>query len=88
MKCFFFTLLTVFQTLAFAQSSQNVSLFGQLDPEPIHYAGSWTWTSSIGEEYALIGAYNGTSIVAIDDSTNIYQAAWIPVLLQTGGRSR
>jgi choice-of-anchor B domain-containing protein len=78
MKYCLFLLCTVYQALAFSQSSQNLSLFGQLDPEPIHYAGSWTWTSPIGEEYALVGAFNGTSIVAIDDSTNLNQVAWIP----------
>ncbi|HHG85172.1 MAG TPA: choice-of-anchor B family protein, partial [Bacteroidetes bacterium] len=60
-----------------AQSSLNVSLFGQLDPEPIHYAGSWAYIAPLGEEYALIGAYHGLSVISIDDSTNIYQVDWV-----------
>ncbi|MCH8317248.1 MAG: choice-of-anchor B family protein [Bacteroidetes bacterium] len=52
-------------------------MFGTLNPEPIHYAGCWGYTSPDSNEYALIGAYTGTSIISIDDSTNILQVDFI-----------
>lgn len=61
-----------------AQVSRNVTLFGQLNPEPIHYAGCWGWTSPAGGEYALIGAFTGTSVISIDDSSDIHQVDFIP----------
>lgn len=64
-------------SFGFSQLSFNVSLFGQLDPEPIHYAGCWHYVDSQGNEYGLVGAFNGTSIVDIDDSTNLFQADWV-----------
>ena len=75
-RALFFAFLL--NSTAFAQISQNVSLFGTLDPEPIHYAGCWGYTNVSGEEYALLGAYTYTSIISIDDSTNITEVAAIP----------
>ncbi|MCH8903156.1 MAG: choice-of-anchor B family protein [Bacteroidetes bacterium] len=72
-----FILIICFGLSSQAQTSLNVSLFGQLDPEPIHYAGCWGYTDSSGAEYALIGAYTGTSIIAIDDSLNIYEVDFV-----------
>jgi len=60
-----------------AQQSQNITLYGQLDPEPIHYAGSWVYVDSSGNEYALVGTFTGTSIISIDDSNNIYEVDFI-----------
>ncbi len=75
---FCFLSISIFTTnLLFSQISKNVTLFGQLNPEPIHYAGSWGWTSPTGEEYALIGAFTGTSIISIDDSLNIQEVDFI-----------
>jgi len=62
---------------ATAQTSLNVSLFGNLNPVPVRYSGCWGWTSPTGNEYALLGGFQGTHIIAIDDSTNIFQADFI-----------
>lgn len=70
--------MSVYSTdLVFSQISKNVTLFGQLNPEPIHYSGSWGWNSPTGEEYALIGTFTGTSIISIDDSLNIHEVDFV-----------
>lgn len=61
----------------FGQQSQHVTLFGGLNPNPVRYSGSWGWTSPEGAEYALLGGFAGTHIIAIDDSDNVYQADFI-----------
>ncbi|MCB0396169.1 MAG: choice-of-anchor B family protein [Flavobacteriales bacterium] len=60
-----------------AQDAKNVTLYGHIDPEPIHYAGCWGYVDSVGNEYALLGTYYGTSVIAISDSANIRQISFI-----------
>lgn len=55
-----------------AQISENVSLYGTLNPEPIRYSGSFGYTDPNGNEYALLGAHDHLFIISIDDSTNIH----------------
>ncbi|MBT8194834.1 MAG: choice-of-anchor B family protein, partial [Bacteroidia bacterium] len=56
----------------YSQISENISLFGQLDPEPIRYSGSFGYIDSLGNEYALLGAHDHLFVISIDDSTNIH----------------
>lgn len=62
---------------ATAQTSRNVSLFGRLLPNPYRYSGSWAYVAPNGAEYALVGGFEGTHVVAIDDSTNIRQVGFV-----------
>ncbi|MCB0851534.1 MAG: choice-of-anchor B family protein, partial [Bacteroidetes bacterium] len=78
MKKTIFTILVGIMVLPLTGQNLHVNLFGKVNPEPIHYAGCWGWTSPTGEEYALIGAYEGTYFISIDDSTNLFSADFIP----------
>jgi choice-of-anchor B domain-containing protein len=60
-----------------AQINHNVSLFGRLAPNPYRYSGSWFYVAPNGTEYGLVGGYDGTHVVAIDDSTNIHQVGFV-----------
>ena len=55
-----------------SQISENVSLFGTLNPEPIRYSGCFGYTDAAGNEYALLGGHDHLFVINIDDSTNIY----------------
>jgi len=59
------------------QTSMNVTLFGVLDPNPVRYSGSWGWVSPGGAEYAILGGFAGTHIIAIDDSDDVHQADFV-----------
>jgi len=61
----------------FAQLSRNVSLFGRIAPNPYRYSGSWYYVAPNGAEYALVGGYGGTHVIAIDDSTDIHQVGFV-----------
>lgn len=61
-----------------SQDSLHLSIFGKLNPDPVRYSGCWGWTDSMGHEYAIIGTHNGTSIISIDDSTNVFEVDFIP----------
>jgi choice-of-anchor B domain-containing protein len=69
--------LTSVPGTSIAQTSFNVSLFGTLNPVPIRYSGSWGYTAPGGAEYALLGGFQGTHIIAIDDSTDIHQIDFV-----------
>ena len=71
-------LLIGFVQYSTSQQSLNISLFGELDPVPIRYSGSWGYTDLSGNEYALLGANTGLSVISIDDSLNIQQLDFIP----------
>lgn len=42
------------------------------------YSGVWGYTAPDGREYALLGVYDGTSIVNIVDRANPYEVGFIP----------
>ncbi len=74
-----FILLMVICSQGFAQaSSRNVALWGQATPAPYRYSGSWSYVAPGGAEYGLVGGYGGTHIIALGDSTNVRQAAFVP----------
>ncbi|MCG8332377.1 MAG: choice-of-anchor B family protein [Chitinophagales bacterium] len=62
----------------FAQISLNIELFGQYDREDGRASGSWSYTDTNGNEYALLGAQTGTSIVSISNANQIEELAFIP----------
>jgi choice-of-anchor B domain-containing protein len=67
----------VLSSPAAGQTSRNMSLFGTLNPIPVRYSGCWGWTSPSGAEYALLGGFEGTHIIAIDDSLNIHEVDFV-----------
>ncbi len=58
---------------------KNTYLISQINNYP-GYAGLWGYVSPAGNEYALLGCINGTSIVDITDSSNIHEIDFIPGL--------
>ena len=69
--------LVLVNTSGMSQQSLNMTEFGTLNPDPVRYSGSWGWTSPDGIEYALLGGYHGTHVIAIDDSSNIVESGFI-----------
>ena len=61
-----------------AQISLNMELFGQYDPGDGRASGSWSYVDAVGNEYALLGAQTGTSIISISDANQIEELAFIP----------
>jgi choice-of-anchor B domain-containing protein len=59
-----------------SQGSTNVTLLAQLD-QYSSYASCWGYTAPDGREYALIGAFNGTSVVDITDGAGSYEVDFI-----------
>jgi choice-of-anchor B domain-containing protein len=58
--------------------TNGVTLIGSLNPRPSSgtYSSCWGWVSPDGHEYALLGAYTGTSIIDLD-RTPIAEVAFI-----------
>jgi len=56
--------------------NQNTYLLGQVNNYS-GYAGLWGYVSPSGREYAILGCFNGTSIVDITDSSNIHEIDFI-----------
>ncbi len=75
---FIFILFLGYTTVIEAQNSLNVELFGQIAPHPGRSSGCWGWTAADGSEYALLGAFSGTSIININNKNNIYEAGFVP----------
>ena len=67
-------------SFAFANSqiSENVSLFGTLNPEPIRYSGCFGYIDANGNEYALWGGHDHLFVASIDDSTNLHVIDSVP----------
>jgi choice-of-anchor B domain-containing protein len=63
--------------MAVAQLSRNVSLFGRLAPQPYRYSGSWCFVTPGGQEYGLVGGYNGTHVIAITDSSSMQEVGFV-----------
>jgi len=64
-------------SLLFAQG-QNTTLLDTLDPRPASgYNDIWGYVAPNGDEYALLGARDGTVVVNCVDPTNVYQTGFI-----------
>ena len=66
MKTINITFLLLFSFMLQAQDSQNVYLFDQFHRGDDRYSGSWGYVAADSSEYALLGAFTGTAIYAID----------------------
>ncbi len=71
----------ILSMVLFAQESGQVRLLGHFIPPQggAYVAGCWGWTdSTTNREYALLGSFNGTSIVEITDPGNMVERDFIP----------
>lgn len=79
---FIFSIITIFGCSLLATSQDyNLSQIGYLNVCADHSTGAndiWGWVDSEGNEYALVGLNNGTSIVDISDPTNPVEVFFEP----------
>jgi choice-of-anchor B domain-containing protein len=62
---------------ALAQSSSNVILHANLDSH-VGYSDVWGYTAPNGDEYALLGTWNGLAVVNVTDPAAPYETGFIP----------
>lgn len=67
----------LFCTLSMAQTQKNMQLLGNL-PYSQNLNDIWGWADTNGNEYALVGASNGASIVDVTDPANPKQLFFVP----------
>ncbi|MDP7529650.1 MAG: hypothetical protein QGH61_09990, partial [Candidatus Marinimicrobia bacterium] len=61
-----------------AQNSPNVPLLAHVNDYPsVGYNDCWGYTAPDGREYAFLGVRNGTSILDITDTDNVYEVTFI-----------
>lgn len=77
-NCFSVFLLFFLPLVSYTQPALNVDLFANVKLADDRYSGSWSYISSTGEEYALLGAKSGTSIFNIDDPDNVVELDFVP----------
>lgn len=78
MKYIYTILLFAFTSISLnAQQSYNMTLLGKLDYEQ-GLNDVWGYVDDIGNEYAIVGVINGTSIVDVTDPFNLVEKAFIP----------
>ncbi|MBK8984378.1 MAG: choice-of-anchor B family protein [Ignavibacteria bacterium] len=77
-KYYFLIYLLLISSGVFAQlPNKNTYLIANMNIHP-SYSGLWGYVDSEGREYAVLGCSNGTSIVNVTDSSNIYEVGFIP----------
>ncbi|MBK8983201.1 MAG: choice-of-anchor B family protein [Ignavibacteria bacterium] len=57
--------------------NQNTYLIANMNIHP-SYSGLWGYVDNEGREYAVLGCSNGTSVVNVTDSSNVYEVGFIP----------
>ena len=78
MKTFYTVLFLAFTSITLnAQQSFNMTLLGKLDYEQ-GLNDVWGYVDGVGNEYAIVGVVNGTSIVDVTDPSNLVEKAFIP----------
>jgi choice-of-anchor B domain-containing protein len=76
-----FALLTVAIIPFLSISQVNMDSLGYLDLPTLHSTelnDIWGYTDENGNEYALVGCTNGTSVVDVTDPANPTEIAWFP----------
>lgn len=79
MKKYLYILLFLLlcSTLSAQLPNHNIHLIANLNNYPA-YSALWGYTDIDGNEYAILGCSNGTSIVNITDSSNVHEVGFIP----------
>lgn len=78
-----YTLFTFLTLTASSFAQLNMTELGALDIPTIHSTGLndvWGYTDEVGNEYALVGAKDGVSIVDITDPATPVEVFWTPGL--------
>lgn len=79
MKNFYLSLLLLSVQFSFAQV--NMDSLGFLDIPALHNTelnDIWGYTDENNNEYAIVGAFDGTSVVDVTDPANPVEIAWFP----------
>lgn len=76
MRKLLFSLLSCFLILQ-ASAQLNMTLLSNLDYVE-DCSDIWGWVGPNGEEYAIVGVYNGVSIVDVTDAVNPVEVAFVP----------
>ncbi len=79
-KAIIFILLCVYGSYN-VFSQLNMQLLGHLNYQTLHNSGCsnlWGYTDELGNEYAIVGANKGTSIVNINDPNNLTEVYYLP----------
>jgi len=77
MKTLLLILLFVFSNSNAQLPNYNTYLLANINNYP-GYSGCWGYVTNDNKEYALLGCFNGTSVVNITDSSNIHEVDFVP----------
>ncbi|MCH7964455.1 MAG: choice-of-anchor B family protein [Bacteroidetes bacterium] len=72
------TLLFLFFFGASLLAQTNIELISNLDEHNVGYNDIWGYVDPSGNEYALLGVRDGTSIISLADPSNPFEIAFIP----------
>ena len=70
-----------FAVVGLTRAQLNMTQLGYLDIPTLHSTGLndiWGYTDELGNEYALVGAKDGVSIVDVTVPTSPVEVKWIP----------
>ena len=82
-------LFTAFSNLCLAQTNLNVQFRSRLIyGSTVELSNIWGYVDSLGNEYALVGAQNGLSIVDVTNPTNPIVKLPLPVPIPFGEKCR
>lgn len=69
-------LLSYFSGVIVAQT--NMTFLSQKDDHGSNYANLWGYVDSLGNEYAIVGCFNGTAIINVTNPASPTEIAYIP----------
>lgn len=69
-------LLSFFSGVIAAQT--NMTFLSQKDDHGSNYANLWGYVDSLGNEYAIVGCFNGTAIINVTNPASPTEIAYIP----------
>lgn len=73
-----FTILFLIVLTIKISAQTNIEFVSSLNPGSSSYSDIWGYTDQSGNEYAIMGAYNGTYIINLIDPTNPQVSTLIP----------
>lgn len=79
MKIFFSLLIVIVPALSFSQL--NIDSVGHVDFDVLHSTGLndvWGYVDEVNNEYALVGAVKGTSVINVTNPASPFEVFWEP----------
>lgn len=70
--------IAIFSLSSNSQSSNNLSLVGSIEYPNVEGNDVWGYVDDAGREYALVGLYNGFSVVDLSNPSNPTETFFIP----------